>query len=193
MRRVRQAALLGLVALVLAAAVPAGAEVWVYTDDRGNAHFSDWPRHAGYRRVALPDPRHAPVNHRQYDGIIARAAEQNGLDPGLVKAVVHVESNFQRRAVSRKGARGLMQLMPGTARALGVDDPFDPWQNIYGGTRYLGRLLQHFSGDLPLALAAYNAGADAVHRHDGIPPYRETQGYVKRVLKLYRRYDAEFR
>jgi soluble lytic murein transglycosylase-like protein len=121
------------------------------------------------------------------------ASKSHGVEPGLVKAVVHAESNFDRRAVSRKGAQGLMQLMPGTARSLGVDDPFDAWQNIYGGTRYLGALIDRYDGNLKLALAAYNAGAKAVTRHGGIPPYRETQGYVRRVLNLYRRYDADFR
>jgi soluble lytic murein transglycosylase-like protein len=111
------------------------------------------------------------------------AGRSHGVAPGLVKAVVHAESNFDRRAISPKGARGLMQLMPATARTLGVDDPFNAWQNIYGGTRYLGDLIRRYSGNLEHALAAYNAGARAVAQYGGIPPYRETQGYV----------DADFR
>jgi len=107
--------------------------------------------------------------------------------------VIHVESSFDPRAVSHKGARGLMQLMPTTAGDLGVSDPFNPWQNISGGTRYLQQLVERFDGDLNLSLAAYNAGPGTVERYNGLPPYRVTQHYVKRVLELYRRYDAEFR
>ena len=128
-----------------------------------------------------------------WDRLIRRGASRNGVKPSLVKAVVHVESLFNPRAVSEKGAQGLMQLMPATARELGVDDPFDPWQNIKGGTRYLGKLMRRFDGDLNLALAAYHAGPTAVRRHGGVPPYPTTRNYVKRVLRFYRKYDADFR
>ena len=187
----RIAPLLLLSGLTLGPPGAALAEVYAYTDSRGVMHFADTPRHAGYKR--RPDPGRPLQRPRQYDGIIARAGESHGVAPGLVKAVVHVESNFKRQAVSVKGAQGLMQLMPATARSLGLDDPFDPWQNIFGGTRYLGNLIQRYSGDINLALAAYNAGASAVAHYGGVPPYRETRGYVKRVLNLYRRYDADFR
>lgn len=113
-------------------------------------------------------------------------ARRHGLDPELVMAVAGVESAFQARAVSRKGAQGLMQLMPGTARDLGVADPFDPAANLDGGTRYLRDLLATYDGDLPKALAAYNAGPTAVNRHQGVPPYKETRDYVKKVLHRYR-------
>ena len=191
MFRWRIAPLLLLSGLTLGPPGAALAEVYAYTDSRGVLHFADTPRHAGYK--LRPDPGRPLERPRQYDGIIARAGESHGVAPGLVKAVVHVESNFKRRAVSVKGAQGLMQLMPATARSLGLDDPFDPWQNIFGGTRYLGNLIQRYSGNINLALAAYNAGASAVAHYGGVPPYRETQGYVKRVLNLYRRYDADFR
>jgi len=118
--------------------------------------------------------------------LAAAAARRHGLDPGLVLAVVSVESGFRPQAVSPKGAQGLMQLMPGTASSLGVADAFDPVQNLDGGTRHLGQLLTLYGGDLARALAAYNAGEGAVHRHGGVPPYRETRAYVKKVLERYR-------
>jgi soluble lytic murein transglycosylase-like protein len=118
------------------------------------------------------------------------AAQRHGLDPALVLAVVSVESAFQPDAVSHKGAQGLMQLMPGTARELGVADAMDPAQNLDGGTRYLRMLVARYGGDLGKALAAYNAGPGAVKRHRGIPPYRETLHYVNRVLKRYERTRA---
>lgn len=115
------------------------------------------------------------------------AARRHGLDPNLVLAVVGVESGFQPDAVSHKGAQGLMQLMPRTARELGVIDAFDPAQNLDGGTRYLRMLVAQYGGDLGKALAAYNAGPGAVKRHRGVPPYRETHHYIDRVLKRYQR------
>jgi soluble lytic murein transglycosylase-like protein len=115
------------------------------------------------------------------------AARRHGLDPNLVLAVVGVESGFQPDAVSQKGAQGLMQLMPATARELGVIDALDPAQNLDGGTRYLRMLMARYGGDLGKALAAYNAGPGAVRRHRGVPPYRETHHYIDRVLKRYQR------
>jgi soluble lytic murein transglycosylase-like protein len=120
-----------------------------------------------------------------WDGLIAEAARQNAVDPKLVKSVVLVESGFNPAAVSRKGARGLMQLMPETAAENGVRDLHDPAQNIAGGTRYLSRLLSNYGGDLPRSLAAYNAGEAAVDRYDGVPPYDETQLYVRKTLAAY--------
>jgi soluble lytic murein transglycosylase-like protein len=115
------------------------------------------------------------------------AARRHGLDPALVLAVVKVESAFRPQAVSPKGAQGLMQLMPPTARDLGVEDAFDPEQNLDGGARYLRQLLIRYKGDVKRALAAYNAGPGAVDRHKGIPPYRETRQYVRRVLDQYKK------
>ena len=118
--------------------------------------------------------------------LAAGAARRHGLDPDLVMAVVSVESGFRPQAVSPKGAQGLMQLMPKTASSLGVADAFDPAQNLDGGTRHLGQLLTLYGGDITRALAAYNAGEGAVDRHGGVPPYRETRAYVKKVLERYR-------
>ena len=118
--------------------------------------------------------------------LAAAAARRHGLDPELVMAVVSVESGFRPQAVSPKGAQGLMQLMPRTASSLGVADALDPAQNLDGGTRHLGQLLTLYGGDLVRALAAYNAGEGAVDRHGGVPPYRETRAYVKKVLEQYR-------
>jgi len=123
-----------------------------------------------------------------YDGIISSMAEQYGVEPALVKAVIRAESSFNRHAVSRRGARGLMQLMPPVARSHGVVDPSDPWQNIRAGVRVLRALLDRFDDDMKLALAGYNAGGDSVERHGGVPPYRETRRYVIAVLKFRERY-----
>jgi soluble lytic murein transglycosylase-like protein len=114
-------------------------------------------------------------------------ARKHGIDPELVLAVVGVESAFKPEAVSPKGAQGLMQLMPGTAASLGVEDALDPEQNLDGGVRHLGSLLALYEGDLTRALAAYNAGEGAVTRHGGIPPFRETREYVRKVLERYQK------
>jgi len=117
--------------------------------------------------------------------LVEQAAERHGLDPGLVLAVVSVESGFRPEAVSAKGAQGLMQLMPRTAASLGVSDALDPEQNVDAGVRHLEALVRLYDGDLTRALAAYNAGQGAVARHGGVPPYRETRAYVRRVLERY--------
>jgi soluble lytic murein transglycosylase-like protein len=128
--------------------------------------------------------------HRnRFDEYIERAAEENSVDPALIKAVIHAESAFNPRAISPKGALGLMQLMPSTARMLGVNNAFAPESNILGGTRYLAQLIRRH-GRLDHALAAYNAGDVPVQRYNGIPPYSETINYVKRVLQLKKQYSA---
>jgi len=120
-----------------------------------------------------------------FERLVAESAQRHGLDPALVRAVVGVESGFQPQAVSPKGAQGLMQLMPATARDLGVTDPFDPAANLDGGSRHLSALVVRYEGDLTKALAAYNAGMGAVARHGGVPPYAETRKYVQKVLGRY--------
>lgn len=137
-------------------------------------------------RKASAAEREAPAGGEvdpQIEGAIRRAAARHHLAPDLLRAVVQAESNFDPRAVSAKGAMGLMQLMPETARELGVSRPFDIQQNVDGGARYLKRLLERYGGDLRLALAAYNAGPAAVERHEGEVPYAETRTYVRRVLR----------
>ena len=136
-----------------------------------------------------PSAAHSPVakapraasRATQFDSLIEQHARANDLSPVLVRAVIEAESAFNPRAVSHVGAMGLMQLMPGTARDLGVTDPFDPDDNIRGGTKYLRKLLDRFDDNVHLALAAYNAGPGAVERYDGVPPYRETRSYVAKI------------
>jgi hypothetical protein len=139
-------------------------------------------RRVATRRLPVPDPdlgRH-----------IDRYSSLHRLDPELVKAVIQTESGYNERALSDRGAMGLMQLMPETAAELKIDDPYDPEENIRGGTTYLARLLNRF-GRLEVALAAYNAGPTVVEEHDGVPPWKETRNYVRRVVHLYRGDDAE--
>lgn len=121
----------------------------------------------------------------EIDEAITMAAARHNVDPNLVRAVIKVESNFNSNAVSRKGAMGLMQLMPATARSLKVQNPFDPEQNVDAGVRHLKQLLENYGGDVNLTLAAYNAGAGAVARNAGVPRYAETQNYVRRITNLY--------
>jgi soluble lytic murein transglycosylase-like protein len=140
------------------------------------------------RREAAPEPEQpAAVAATDWETLAKDTAHRHRVDAGLVRAIIDVESGFRPRAVSPKGAMGLMQLMPTTAAELGVTDPFDPEQNVDGGVRYLRALLTRYGGDQRLALAAYNAGSAAVERHGGIPPYSETRSYVKKVLARYRK------
>lgn len=134
-----------------------------------------------YRRIS----RGRVVTSEAIDQAIEEAAAKHNVDPNLVRALVKVESNFNPTAVSRKGAMGLMQLMPATARELNVTNPFDPEQNVDAGVRHLKHLLESFNGNVPLSLAAYNAGQGAVQRNGGVPPYAETRNYVRRITSLY--------
>ncbi len=172
------------VAALLAALAPTAVEgkVRIVTRPDGTRIIVDGPsepsRSSSPGRLASPGGDLA--------ALIDYYAEDRGLSPKLVQAVIQVESAYDPRARSGKGAMGLMQLMPDTAKLLRVSDPYDPAQNIRGGTLYLRRQLDRFSGDLTLALAAYNAGPTAVADYGGVPPYRETRSYVRKVLSLYR-------
>ncbi len=128
------------------------------------------------------------ANKTEIDGLINKYAEKNGLDADFVKALIKQESGFQSGVTSHCGAMGLMQLMPGTAKGLGVENAYDPEENIAGGTKYLSNLLNKYGGNKELALAAYNAGPGAVQKYNGIPPYKETQNYVKNVIGAYQSY-----
>lgn len=144
----------------------------------------------GTPRAKLSTTQYAPmrsyfVSSEQVNAAIDEAAARHDVDPNLVRAVIKVESNFNAHAVSPKGAMGLMQLMPSTARELNVSNPFDPHQNVDAGVRHLKHLLNNYGGDIRLTLAAYNAGQGAVERHGGVPRFRETQDYVKRITNLY--------
>ncbi|MGA2019685.1 MAG: lytic transglycosylase domain-containing protein [Candidatus Sulfotelmatobacter sp.] len=136
-------------------------------------------------RIAAANFGGALTTSGDIDSAIEQAAARHNVDPNLVRAVVKVESNFNPNAVSRKGAMGLMQLMPSTARQLNVKNPFDPEQNVDAGVRHLKQLLESYGGDIKLTLAAYNAGAGAVARSSGVPHYAETQNYVRRITNLY--------
>jgi soluble lytic murein transglycosylase-like protein len=170
--------------LALAIAAPLGAQVSLTIRADGKKVISNFgaqsSRKSDWGWLARQRNRRS-----QYDALIDRYASQHGVDPVLVRAVIVVESNFDPRCVSHKGARGLMQLMPETAKRYGVRDIFDVEQNIRGGVRYLADLLEMFPNDISRALAAYNAGENAVIRTGGIPPYEETMTYVKRALTVY--------
>jgi Transglycosylase SLT domain/Domain of unknown function (DUF4124) len=176
---------------------PAAAGTFRFEDQTGTTHYTNVPSDPRYRRLTgFPASRITTANAPSstaagartpvpYSELIRVTAERHRLDHRLVEAVVVVESGGNPRAVSRKGAQGLMQLMPQRSLELGVRNPFDPEQNIDGGVRHLRDLLQRFGGDVTLALAAYNAGEEAVRAYQGVPPYAETQEYVRRIRALY--------
>lgn len=188
------ACLISLAVWTAAGPASAATELYRYTDSAGVVHFTD--RQKDDRYVPIARPRGISYHQRMrqnkvYDTVIKTAALTHGVPAALVKAVIAAESSFDARAVSPKGAMGLMQLMPGTAADLGVREPFRAADNVQGGTRYL-RTLHDRYGDWTRTLAAYNAGPTAVDRHRGVPPYRETREYVERVLSYYRRFHGDF-
>ncbi|MFW5954182.1 MAG: lytic transglycosylase domain-containing protein [Guyparkeria sp.] len=196
------ACLLAFLTSVLAGA--AEADVYKYRDANGVTHLTNVPADSAdepyrlWRKSEATKPKAWQDGYRvlpkldreSYAEQVSRFADLYEVDPALVRAVIHAESAFRPDAVSPKGASGLMQLMPATAERFDVADRFDPDQNIAGGVAYLALLLDMFDGNLELAVAAYNAGENAVTRHDGIPPYQETRTYVKRVMQLQAAYDG---
>lgn len=182
--------------LLAPAASGARDRLYRYVDKRGVIHFTNVQWDARFERVRdlrtlRPLLRASAPTTRAYDPLVLRVGRDIGIPPALVKAVIHAESAFDPGAVSHKGAMGLMQLMPSTARSMGVRHPFSAEQNVSGGARYLRGLHEQY-GNWTMALAAYNAGPAAVNRFGGVPPYRETQTYVRRVLAYYRRYHPQF-
>jgi hypothetical protein len=177
------------------------ADVYRFVDENGVTHLTNIPMGPQFRIMIREGEQDldstsgvklkSALPVAPYDALIAETAEKYGVDSALVKAVIRAESNFNRRAVSKKGAKGLMQLMPETALALGVDDCYRPEDNIDGGIRHLSRLIGLYSGDLRLVLAAYNAGEGAVTRYSGIPPFSETRSYVRQVLDHYASYRKQ--
>jgi soluble lytic murein transglycosylase len=168
----------------------ATADIYLYIDSEGVLHFTNTPTSNNYKVYMRERPK-APSawqNIQSYDDVIAEAARQHELSFPLLKALIHVESYFNPKAVSTKGALGLCQIMPQNLNPLNIEDPFDPWENIMGGARYLRNMLNRFNGKLPLALAAYNAGPSAVERYQDIPPYPETKNYVQKVMKFFHFY-----
>ena len=166
------------------------ADIYMYRDANGVMHFTNVPVSADYRLfVSNTKPRFKKSrNNKHFDRIIQDASQRYGVDFSLIKAIIRAESCFDHRAISRKGARGLMQIMPQNFKTLDILDPFDPHQNIMGGARYFRSLLDRYQGELGLTLAAYNAGPTAVDRYRRIPPYAETQDYVEKVLRFYEQY-----
>ena len=178
---------------------PARADIYRYEDDEGVLHFTDAPTDGRFKIFMRDFKKDKQLrttfrltgwrNTEEFEPIINACAVEYGVDKSLVKAVIHAESGYNPNAVSPKGASGLMQLMPKTAKDLKVANSFDPKENIRGGVRYLRFLLDTFKGDVTLALAAYNAGLSRVAQYRGVPPYQETRTYVDRVLNYQRSYQ----
>ena len=166
------------------------ADIYRYQDKDGVWHFADIKKDTGYKLFLRTPKKKVSQYIKEYEGIITQASQRFNVDPSLVKALIKAESDFDNRAVSHKGAQGLMQLMPETANAMQVANPFSPEENIFGGTRYFSLLLDRFKNDKVLALAAYNAGPEAVETYGGIPPFPETKSFVAKVLDYYERYKS---
>lgn len=200
----RRAVLVAIATIVTAVfAAPAEADVYYYKDKNGVFHFTNEPRpgatlfhmDASVERLAAKRPESRAARQRavarsaDYDAVIEKWATAYDVEPALIRAVIRAESGFNLRAVSRSGARGLMQLMPTTAKAHGVRNPYSAEDNIRGGVKHLRGLLDRYGGNVTMALAAYNAGEAHVDRHRGMPPIAETKSYVARVLKYRREYQ----
>lgn len=177
--------------------VVSGADIYRYMDGEGVIHYSNIQPDEKFTLYLREGPKAAPPDQASalpgaswMSGYVDRFSRANDLPPALVHAIIKAESNGQRKAVSPKGAKGVMQLMPFTSKRMRVADPFDPIENIEGGIKYIKELLVTFEGNLTNTVAAYNAGPAAVRKYGGVPPYQETRLYVRRVMELYRQYSA---
>lgn len=174
-------------------------DIYKYIDENGVIHFTNVPTDSSYQYSLFikeitkkPTLTLSRYSSNAYDEMITEASQRHGVSFPLLKAVIKVESNFNPRAVSRAGALGLMQIMPENARAFRMRDPFDPRENILTGTQYFRELLERFNGKLHLALAAYNAGPNVVDRYNSIPPIKETEDYVERVMKYFQLFKNSY-
>jgi soluble lytic murein transglycosylase len=163
------------------------AEIYQYIGRDGSISLTNVPSDSRYQKIEVESSRfHTTMSEQELEPVIRRHSSQQQIHPALIRAVIKAESDFDPRAVSRAGAIGLMQLMPQTAIRLDVRDMYNPDDNVGGGAKYLRQLLDRFHGNLPLALAAYNAGENAVDRYQALPPFDETRQYVRKVLRYYR-------
>jgi soluble lytic murein transglycosylase-like protein len=176
--------------IMIAVATPLYADIYVYADRDGVLHFTNVPtssQSSSYKVYIKETPKKPLESYNEdlFDHVISEASQTHGISFSLLKALIKTESDFNPRAVSSAGARGLMQLMPENIKTLNIKNPFDPRENIMGGTRYLKQLINRFNGKLPLALAAYNAGPGVVEKYQRIPPFQETENFVKQVMEYY--------
>ena len=180
--------------MICLVAAPAAADIYRYVDERGITIFTDTPRHEGYKvhfsEKASYRTLSGTAGYYPYRDVVHRACLIYEVDEALVRAVIEVESDYNRYAVSYAGARGLMQLMPQTISHLGVKNPWDPEQNVQAGTRYLKNFLIKFPGNVEMALAAYNAGLTNVLRYGAVPPFPQTENYVRKVMSRYREFSG---
>ncbi len=198
---------LSIIAIILLSYPYAQADIYIYVDKEGVVHFTNTPTHGKFKlilkeEIASPEKKEEPapgesprlaaqLAQEKFDHFIWRAAERYGVNYALIKAIIKAESNFNPLAISKAGAKGLMQLMPGTALNFQVRDSFHPEKNIEGGVRYLRYLIDLFPNNLYAVLAAYNAGENAVFRYRGVPPYPETRRFIQKVLQYFQQYNQQ--